>query len=44
MNNLLREKAEQEDRNQKMKDKIWNGVLAAILQRAIWDYDRPQTK
>lgn len=44
MNYLLREKAEEEDRNQKLKDKIWNEELAAILQKAIWGYDRPQTK
>lgn len=43
MNNLLREKAE-EERNQKLKDKMWNEELAAILQKAIWGYDRPQTK
>lgn len=44
MNNLLRQKAEEEERNQRLKDKIWNEELAAILQKAIWGYDRPQTK
>lgn len=44
MNNLLRVKAEEEERNQKLKDKIWEQELAAILQKAIWDCDRPQTK
>lgn len=44
MNNLLRDKAEEEERNQKLKDKIWNEELAAILQKAIWGCDRPQTK
>lgn len=44
MNNLLRQKAEEEERNQKLKDKVWNEDLAAIPQKAIWGYDRPQIK
>jgi len=44
MNNLLRQKAEEEEGNQMLKNKIQNEELAAILQKAIWGYERPQTK
>lgn len=45
MSNLQRDKAKQteEETNQTLEYKIRNEELAAILQKAIWGYDRPQT-